>query len=1177
MEDENRAKSELIRELKSFRRQVKRMTDSENKRKQTEDALRESEEKYRNMVERAHDGITIIQDGITKYANPAIAEMWGGTVEEVIGTPFTDYVHPDDLPRVLQRYKTRMTGNDVEQFYETLLRRKDGSKAYAELKASIITFHGKPASLIVIRDITERKRTAEALEGNEKRYRELFDFAPIGYHELDTHGRITRVNRTELDMLGYTEEEMVGEFVWKFLGDENTSRLRVLQKLEGIIPPSKGEERSYLRKDRSSLYVLAEDRILHDAANCIAGIRTTLQDITLHKRMEMSLRVSEEKYRKFFEDDLSGDYISTPQGKILDCNQAFATMLGCRSVEAALNADVEGFYEQPSDRQGFLDHLCREKKLFNYEEVLKRQDGRSITVLENVVGRFDSRGELISYQGYIFDITERKQAEKQIMMLAQAVRSINECVSITDKNNNIVFVNLAFLNTYGYTEQDVLGKNINLIRSAKVSDEESKKILQLTLEGGWHGELVNKRKDGSEFPISLSSTAIRDYEGKPIALIGVATDITERKQAEEALRNNEHKLAEVNQMLQLVMDTIPVRIFWKDKDCVFVGCNRLFAEDAGRKKPAELIGDTDFNMGWHEQAELYRKDDREVMSSGKPKLAYEEPQTAPDGKQIWLRTSKIPLYGADNRIIGVMGTYEDITERKRAEEAVRESEERFRTTLYSIGDGVITTDTNGNVQQMNHVAEMLTGWNESEAYGKNIDEIFNIVHEQTKTPAVNPVVSVLEKGIVIGLANHTVLIARDGTRRPIADSSAPIRNSKGEITGVVLVFNDQTERRGLQDQLFQAQKMDAIGQLAAGVAHDFNNMIGVILGYAALLEKDSPPADPSNKMIKAIIGAAERSANLTKQLLAFARKQIIAPVPLNLNQELIPLQKMLGRLIGEDITLNISFKRGLWDMKIDPVQITQILTNLATNARDAIANIGSVRIGTSNVRIEESLENSPAKIPAGEYVQLIFSDTGKGMNKETLSRIFEPFFTTKPKGEGTGLGLSTIFGIVKQNNGYINVYSELDQGTTFNMFFPRYQGATETSDEQVQEIPLTGTEMILIVEDEPGILSVAKTVLEGYKYQVLSAQSPSEALAVCEKYRDKIDLLITDVVMPGMNGKELKERIEVMSPAIKVLFMSGYPADIVAHRGVLEEGVEFLQKPFTPVMLAKKVREVLNG
>ena len=939
MKDENRTKSVLIRELKSLRKQVKRLTVSERKRKQSEETLRESEEKYRNMVERAHDGIAIIQEEITKYANPAIAEMWGGTVEEIIGTPFTDYVHPDELPRVMEQYRSRMTGNDAEQFYETLLRRKDGSKAYAELKASIITFYGKPASLIVVRDITERKRAEEALEGNEKRYRELFDFAPIGYHESDVQGRITRVNHTELEMLGYSEEEMIGQFVWKFIGDENTSRQRVLQKLQGIIPPSKGEERMYLRKDRTSMQVLAEDRILHDAANCIAGIRTTLQDITLHKRMELSLRVSEEKYRKFFEDDLSGDYISTPKGKILDCNQAFATMLGCSSIEAALNADVEAFYEQPSDRQSFLDRLRREKKLFNYEEVLKRQDGQPITVLENVIGRFDNRGELISYQGYIFDITERKQAE-------------------------------------------------------------------------------------------------------------------------EALRNNEHKLAEVNQMLQLVMDTIPVRIFWKDRNSVFVGSNRLFAEDAGRKNPAELIGDTDFNMGWHEQAELYRKDDMEVMSSGKPKLTYEEPQTTPDGKQIWLRTSKIPLYGVDNRIIGVMGTYEDITERKRAEEAVRESEERFRTTLYSIGDGVITTDTNSNVQQMNHIAEMLTGWNETEAYGKKIDEIFRIVHEQTNTPADNPVAAVLEKGVVIGLANHTILIARDGTRRPIADSSAPIRNSKGEITGVVLVFNDQTERRGLQDQLFQAQKMDAIGQLAAGVAHDFNNMIGVILGYASIMEKESPPTDPSNKMLKAIISAAERSANLTKQLLAFARKQIIAPVPLNLNQELIPLQKMLGRLIGEDITLNISSKRGLWDIKIDPVQITQILTNLATNARDAIENIGSVKIQTANIRIEETLENGPAKIPAGEYVQLMFSDTGKGMNKEILSHIYEPFFTTKPKGEGTGLGLSTIFGIVKQNNGYINVYSEPDQGTTFTIYFPRYQGTTENPGEQLQEIPLTGTETV---------------------------------------------------------------------------------------------------------------------
>ena len=441
---------------------------------------------------------------------------------------------------------------------------------------------------------------------------------------------------------------------------------------------------------------------------------------------------------------------------------------------------------------------------------------------------------------------------------------------------------------------------------------------------------------------------------------------------------------------------------------------------------------------------------------------------------------------------------------------------------------------------------------------------------------MNPVGLVLQKGIIVGLANHTVLVARDGTRRPIADSGAPIRNSKGETTGVVLVFNDQTDRRSLQDQLLQAQKMDAIGQLAGGVAHDFNNMIEIILLYGSMLEEELPPQDPLQQKVKSIMSTAERSAELTRQLLAFARKQIISPVPLNLNHELVPLKKMLGRLIGEDIDLNISVKKRLWDIKLDPVQLTQILTNLATNARDAIENTGSVRIETDNVRIEETIGHGSKKIPAGEYVQLIFSDTGRGINKENLSRIFEPFFTTKPKGEGTGLGLSTIFGIVKQNNGFINVYSEPNQGTTFKIYFPRFQGAAETTGERQREIPLSGKETVLLVEDEAEILNLAKIALRKHGYKVLGAQSPSDALSLCEKYGETIDVLITDVVMPGMNGKELKDKIKVKYPAIKVLFMSGYPADIVAHRGVLEEGVEFLQKPFTQILLAKKIREVLN-
>jgi PAS domain S-box-containing protein len=755
-------------------------------------------------------------------------------------------------------------------------------------------------------------------------------------------------------------------------------------------------------------------------------------------------------------------------------------------------------------------------------------------------------------------------------LLHTLIDSLPDRIYVKDTESRFLLNNIAHIRHLGAkSQEEVTGKTDFDFRPSEFAASywaDDQNVIQ-------SGEALINREELTVFSSSktgwhlATKVPLRDPQGKIVGLVGISRDITARKRAEEALFESEMKY-------RTLVTQSPDGIFIVDLSGNFLSVNKAMCDNL-KYTEEEFLSMKIWDIV-PQQYMLLHKDRLAAIMKGEKIITNAEYEViGKDKNDHYIEIRSIPYY-KDKEIVGFQGVARDITEKKQAEEALRESEERFRTTLYSIGDGVITTDTNGNIQQMNHIAEILTGWNETEAHGEKIDEIFKIFNEQTNTPAENPVASVLKKGIIIGLANHTVLMARDGTRRPIADSGAPIRNSKGETTGVVLVFNDQTERRSLQDQLFQVQKMDAIGQLAGGVAHDFNNMIEIILLYGSMLEEDLPPTDPSQKKIKAIINTAERSANLTKQLLAFARKQIIAPMPLNLNQELIPLQKMIGRLIGEDIALNISVKKDLWDIKIDPVQLTQILTNLATNARDAIENTGSVRIETVNVRIEETLGHGSKKIPTGEYVQLIFSDTGKGMNKETLSRIFEPFFTTKPKGEGTGLGLSTVFGIVKQNNGFINVYSEPNQGTTFKIYFPRYQGAIETPGERLREIPLTGTETVLIVEDEAEILTLVKIALKKHGYKVLSAQSPSNALAICEKYGDKIDLLITDVVMPEMNGKELKERIEVKYPAIKVLFMSGYPADIVAHRGVLEEGVEFLQKPFTQILLAKKIREVLN-
>ena len=383
-------------------------------------------------------------------------------------------------------------------------------------------------------------------------------------------------------------------------------------------------------------------------------------------------------------------------------------------------------------------------------------------------------------------------------------------------------------------------------------------------------------------------------------------------------------------------------------------------------------------------------------------------------------------------------------------------------------------------------------------------------------------------------------------------------------------------RQQAEAELRQAQKMEAVGRLAGGVAHDFNNMLTVILGYTdAALEKLHPP-DPLYQFLQQIGKAAQRSADLTQQLLAFSRKQVVEPRVVNLNEAVEEQKKMLGRLIGEDIELAVVAAEGLWNIRIDPTQVAQVLANLAVNARDAITDVGRVSIEAANVSMGDAEVGRYPSTAPGDYVMLAFSDTGCGMDAETRERIFESFFTTKEQGKGTGLGLSTVYGIVEQNGGFIHVYSEPGIGTTFRIYFPRFQGEAEPAVEKAKEWALSGSETVLVVEDEELILEWIRTILEGYGYRVLAAPLPGEALLMAEKHGEQIDMLITDVVMPSMNGKELSARLEGVRPGIKTLFMSGYTADVIAHRGVVERGADFIQKPFAAQTLGAKVREVLD-
>jgi PAS domain S-box-containing protein len=508
--------------------------------------------------------------------------------------------------------------------------------------------------------------------------------------------------------------------------------------------------------------------------------------------------------------------------------------------------------------------------------------------------------------------------------------------------------------------------------------------------------------------------------------------------------------------------------------------------------------------------------------------------------------------------------------------ALRQSEEDYRKLFeeHAAVKLIIAPDT-GAIVDANHAAAAYYGWSREELRRMNITQI-NIL-------SPGEIAKEIEKVRVRRQIHFEFKHRRaDGTIRDVEVFSSKITIKGGAFLHSIV--HDITDRkqseeqnRTLQDQLIQAQKMESIGRLAGGVAHDFNNMLALIIGHAEMAMNRADPGDPLHADLTEILAAGQRSADLTRQLLAFARKQTIRPKVLDLNETMAGMLKMLQRIIGEDIALVWKPGANLWQVHIDPVQVDQVLANLAVNARDAIAGEGRLTIETENVVLDGTYGARRADFVPGEYVQLVVSDSGCGMDKAIVAHLFEPFFTTKEIGKGTGLGLATVYGIVSQNNGFINVYSEPGQGTAFKIYLPRAHAAETTEPEQVEAKPSGGAETVLLVEDEAGILSLGQAILKLYGYTVLAARTPQIALEMVRQHAGPIDLLITDVVMPGMNGKVLSEAIAALRPGVKMLFMSGYTADVIAHHGVLEAGVHYLQKPFAVKAMAAKVREVLDG
>ena len=768
-------------------------------------------------------------------------------------------------------------------------------------------------------------------------------------------------------------------------------------------------------------------------------------------------------------------------------------------------------------------------------------------------------------------------------LATQALDSALAGIGLADMRGRITYVNRSFLRMWGYDDlADVLGRPI--VEFGRSVDDVNEKFAAVLNAGRWTGEVEAKKRTGELFFLEVSCSLVKDEEGQAVGIMASFIDVTARKRVEEALQESEERY---RSLVESAVDPM----FTSDANGRYLYVNTAAAGMLGTT-PDQVIGKTVDELFPPHVAQAYRAGVSRVIGTGETLIAEEQSEVG--GRTAWFSSVVQPVRDRHGQIAAAQAVVRDITHLKATEQALRESEERLRQAVRVAHIGMFDHD---------HVTGTIF-WSprQREIFGVGVDEPLSVellgptLDEQpARSDPLFPddrewIAAKVRRaheptGDGLFAAEHRI-VRRDGTVRWVTvrsqtffegegDARRPVRTI-GAVRDITEDKEAEEEQRVLYARLTQAQRMESVGRLAGGVAHDFNNMLNVIHGYAELALGRLASSDPLYEALEEIQNATRRSADLTRQLLAFARRQTMAPKVLDLNDVVAGSLKMLRRLVGEQIEQVWMPGNQLWAVRADPAQIDQILTNLVANARDAIAGVGRVTIRTENEVLDEAYRAGHAGAVPGAYVMLEVRDTGQGMDKETLAHIFEPFYTTKPEGQGTGLGLATVYGIVKQNEGFINVDSEPGVGTTVQVFLPRFTGPMVQAAAGASEHPKAGGETVLLVEDEPMVLRLSKTLLEKLGYTVLPASTPGEALRLAEDHAGQIQVLVTDVVMPEMNGRDLAKQLISADPKLKCLFLSGYPADAMASPGVIDEGIHFLQKPFSLNDLAAKVREALD-
>jgi PAS domain S-box-containing protein len=1157
-------------------------------RKQTEEALRDSEARLSDIIFNTADWVWEVDSkGVYTYSSPQCYDILGITPEEIIGkTPF-DFMPIDEATRIAVIFAEIVANKqpirEMENWNigidgEKLCLLTDGLPLFDE-DGNITGYRG------VDKNITERKLAQEALRDSEARYRSILDASPDDITITDMQGRIDMVSSRGIAMFGYkSQDEGVGKLITDFIVPEDRERAsaNIAIKFKGV--NTGPNEYTGIRADGSTFALESNSEFIYNSDGIPTNIVFVIRDITDRKRTEAALIESESKFRNLVWDMHVGVLLQGPQAEILMSNPKALELLGISEDQllgkTSFDPDWNVIHEDgslfPGDTHPVPTAIATRTSVNNVVMGVYRPDtGDRVWLLVDAEPELNDDGTVKQVVCSFIDITELKTTEAAMLVSEERFRAISEyshsAICIVDENAQILWINEKMMEISGFKRAQIMAAEsfISFI-APESADFVVSNFMEFVAghEYHHHYNFYIIRADGEHRLLEKHMTHYTDKHGRRSLIISML-DVTETERAAKALIESEEKFSTAFKASPEAISIIAM------KDGTYIDVNDIFLKISGFEKE-DIIGRTALDLDfWVDNNERNEYKDRLLKHGFIRNFEAQYKMRFGEIRNFIVSSEVIELDGEKCSLNFIV----DISERKKAEQALRENEAKQGKMVANIGDVIVIIDKNGINQYKSPNIERWFGWTPEDVIGK---PALDNVHPDDVDAAGKFITSLMTTPDAIGTTECRYR-CKDGSYKWIEFTGFNLMNDP-DIQGLLGNYQDISERKHaeeekakLEAQLQHALKMESVGRLAGGVAHDFNNMLQAILGNADMAKEMTPSDSPLRESLDEICNAAERSADLTRQLLAFARKQTVAPKVLNLNETVDGMIKMLQRLIGENINLSWLPGDGLWSTKVDPSQIDQILANLCVNARDAINGVGKITIETENCFCDEGYCANHIGFEPGSYVHLTVSDNGCGMDKEMMEHIFEPFFTTKGVGEGTGLGLATVYGAVKQNNGYIITYSEPGQGTSFNIYLPRHIGKSEQLAKDGKDGAITkGKETILICEDEATILKLAKMMLQRIGYNVLAANTPGEAVQLAEDYDGDIQVLMTDVIMPEMNGRDLARRIQQIYPNIKRLFMSGYTADVIAHHGILEEGVHFLQKPFSMKELSARVRETIE-